>query len=274
MHFLRFALGGVTVFSLFSLAASPAHASFLYAVGNGGTDGSSSLYRIEHHATAPVAVPIAEVGLELFDLAVDPTTDRFYAVARNQNLYELDPSTAAPTLIGRLGRTTQNALEFDAAGQLYSWGFGDRNLYAVDKNSGFVTRLGDTGFLSAGDLAFHPNGFLYGTTTANQLVKINPLTGSAVLVGSLGFSGPFGLEVDAEGNMYVGQSSEVTFLARLYSVDEDTAAATLIANITGAAPLGLNGLAFAAPQPSGLSILSACVTTISILSRHRPRAAV
>ena len=46
-------------------------------------------------------------------------------------------------LIGNLGVVggIQNALVFDASGQLFSWGFQNSNLYRVNKATGIATQV-------------------------------------------------------------------------------------------------------------------------------------
>ena len=84
---------------------------------------NSVLYRIDDYPTAPKAVKIGETGQVLFDLAIDPTTQRFYAVGSSGlgTLYELNPTNGVATRIGDTG-TTQVGLAFDKTGQLYSFG--------------------------------------------------------------------------------------------------------------------------------------------------------
>ena len=64
----------------------------VYAAG-----GNNNLYRINLDTGATVL--IGATGLNGFtDLAIDPVTNTFYAMARSY-LYTLNPATAAPTLI-------------------------------------------------------------------------------------------------------------------------------------------------------------------------------
>jgi hypothetical protein len=227
----------------------------LYGLGLNITasSGLSYLYRVDNYDTNPQAQVIGDSGAELFDLGIDPTTDRFYAVSPDGNFYELDPATGQASFIGSLGRPDLNALEFDSTGQAWAWGYGGGNLYRIDKETGLATVVGNTGFQSGGDLAFDTNGTLYGTTDT-QLIRINRNTGTGTLIGSLGFSGAFGLEIDSDGTMYVGQGANTAGLAQLYRVNKANAATTFIGPISGAESYGLGGLSFA-NAPFGQALL-------------------
>jgi hypothetical protein len=65
-----------------------------------------------------------------------------------------------------------------------------------------------------------------------------------MLIGSLGFAGPFGLAIESNGIMFAGQGTNTTGLARLYVVNKSTGSASLIGDISNANSLGLYGLAF------------------------------
>jgi len=251
-----------------ALAASTAQADVLYGIGSGVGDGSSNLYRIDNYATSPTAVDLGETGHVLGDIAIDPTTNRFYGISNTQ-LFELNPNNAHATLIGTTGVGSQNALGFDASGQLYSWGFQDTNLYRVDKNSGLATVVGDTTYLSAGDLVFDANGQLYGSTLSFDLIRINSANGNAVLVGPLGISGPFGLAIDSSGTMYLGQGSNNGSVARIWTVDKNNGFPTLVGDIAGASSFGMYGLALQAPEPASLTLLAIGGGVAMILFRRR-----
>src|SRR5437899_422463 len=61
----------------------------------------SVLYRIDDYATAPKATKIVETTNIFIDVAIDPTTQRFYAadIGSPQRLYELNPSNGTATVI-------------------------------------------------------------------------------------------------------------------------------------------------------------------------------
>jgi hypothetical protein len=242
----RLEIGGVTAPLVSPLPVAVGQT--LYGVGlDLGFGGSSFLYRIDNYGSSPQAHIIGDTDELLFDLAIDPTTGRFYGVSPDGDLYELNPDTGHATSVGFTGRFDLNALEFDGNGQAWAWGGGD--LYRVDKEAAVADRVGSTGFLSGGDLAFDTNGTFYGTTD-NQLIRIDKNTGAGTLIGALGFSGAFGLEADSDGTLYAGRGSLSSGLAQLYRVNKTTGAATFLGSISGAGSYGLAGLAFAGAAPA------------------------
>ncbi|MER3416952.1 MAG: hypothetical protein C4297_12170 [Gemmataceae bacterium] len=64
------------------------------------------------------------------DIALDPTTNVLYGISSDDRLYTIAPSTGLASPVGQLGFVTgglfrvvdANALEFDAAGNLYAAG--------------------------------------------------------------------------------------------------------------------------------------------------------
>jgi len=225
----------------------------LYALGLDFGLSGSVLYRVDNYGTNPQAHTIGGSGEELFDLAIDPTTGRFYGVSPDGHIYELNASTGGASAVGSTGRFDLNALEFDATGQAWAWG-GSGGFYRINKAVGTATLIGNVGFTSGGDLAFDTNGTLYGTTDS-QLIRINKTTGAGTLVGSLGFSGAFGLEVDSDGTMYAGRGDVFTGLAEFYRVNKANGAGTFLGAITGAGQFGVSGLSFAGAPPAEALLL-------------------
>jgi DNA-binding beta-propeller fold protein YncE len=90
-------------------------------------------------------------------------------------------------------------------------------------NSGFVVGLAhdrNTGTLYGVDPITNPNG--------GQLVRINPDTGAAIVVGTFGFIGMNGLAFDPNTNTLYGSNSSSS---RLFTIDTTTATATLVGSI-------------------------------------------
>jgi len=235
----------------------PAPPNVLYAIGSGTGDGSSNFYRLENFAGSPAAFSIGESGVQLSDLAVDPTSGAIFAIRWDDGkLYELDPLTGAAVWRGAAGTPAQqSSLEFDAGGRLYAWGCNEYpNLYRVDKLTGARTLVGAVGYNGAGDMAFDVDGTLYGVShdgsgTPSNLITIDTASGAGTLVGTLTVGGTplenvAGLEIDADGTMYALRDTG-TAEAELYLVDKATAECVLIGQIAGSAGFGAWGLAFA-----------------------------
>ncbi|HVT13052.1 MAG TPA: hypothetical protein VHE55_12380 [Fimbriimonadaceae bacterium] len=91
-----------------------------------------------------------------------------------------------------------------ASAQLYgiSWDSGD--LYRISTADASLTRVGATGIVGAGDLAFDPGGTLwsFSTGTSSAAYRINPTDASAFSIGPtmLGFVFEGGLAFDSDGS--------------------------------------------------------------------------
>jgi hypothetical protein len=79
------------------------------------------------------------------------------------------------------------------------------NLYTVDPATGSAGLVGHTQMTSITDIAFH-GPTLYGVTFS-QLVRLNPDTGAAVVVGPPFSYSTNGLAVSEEGTIYAGTTS-------------------------------------------------------------------
>jgi hypothetical protein len=117
----------------------------------------------------------------------DPTTQVFYLLNQDFNLYKLDPATGLTTLVGATGAPLTTALEVDAAGTLYAIGFSNGILYTVDKLTGLATAGPATTPANMQGLSFDSIGRLYGANTGtDSLYLIDPTTGVTTLVGAHG----------------------------------------------------------------------------------------
>lgn len=134
----------------------------------------------------------------------DPTTQVFFLLNQNFNLYSLDPTTGVTTLVGASGRPLATALEVDLVGGLWAIGFSDGNLYSVDKTTGAFTLVVTTAPVNMQGLSIASNGLMYGAnTTTDSLYLIDPTTGGTTLVGAHGagvqFAKGFEIAVGATG---------------------------------------------------------------------------
>ncbi len=243
-----------------SLTCVACVSSTLYAVATHPA-GDGTLYRIENYATAPTAVVIGGGNLSLVgDIAVDPTTGEGYGVLTTGSLVGIDLNTGSLISSVAGAGVNPNALTFSDDGTLYSWGGRpqnpgmDTNLYVLDKQNGGGQAVLDTGFVAAGDLTFDAeSGFLYGSATTGDIIRIDLAAMSATSVGvvsGIGFGmGLLGLDIDPnDGTMYALASGTFSNTATLYTVDKSSAQLTLVGNIDGAHNLlGGWGLAFAPP---------------------------
>jgi hypothetical protein len=89
------------------------------------------------------------------------------------------------------------------------------------------------GLGSSGDLAFSPAGTLFGTATGggatNPLVRINPTTGQATVVGDIGFAAVYGLAFGPDGTLY-GAANGETSPSLLITINTTTGVGTAVFN--------------------------------------------
>jgi hypothetical protein len=115
------------------------------------------------------------------------------------------------------------------------------NIGTVDVSTGASTVIGNSG-VSLTDIAFDPNGNLYGVTFTS-LYKINTSTGLATLVGNLGDivnGGANALVFAPDGTLYAASSLS----ENLFTVNPATGAATAVAGslrVGSAGDLAFNG---------------------------------
>jgi hypothetical protein len=126
----------------------------LYAIGDGGGAGSSTLYKIANYATTPTAVVVGPTGLVFPDLAINPITAIGYGVGEDHYLYTIDLNTGAATKVGPTGTTALiTGLDFSPVGTLYAMAIDDTHLFTIDPATGAVTTVFDTRQPSLGRLA-------------------------------------------------------------------------------------------------------------------------
>ena len=154
-------------------------------------------------------------------------------------LAKLDLRTGVATKVGSprgqglniMGMTCSPDGTLYAIGQSNSTNTDFNSLYAVDRKTGFASRIGSTGvndptqgfsgFLMA--LAFAPDGTLYGANSASTLFRVNTATGEATKVVDLVHSasarplvGVMGLAIDNDWNFYV---SDFVPVSSIYALD-------------------------------------------------------
>jgi len=144
---------------------------------------------------------------EMTDIAFFPD-GRLFGVSYT-DLYTVDKTTGAATLVGSLGRNDVVALISDSSGHLYAGALdGSFLLIDPDKVPPKVTVVGNNGgaLNSSGDLAFDPTtGKLYGTSKSSgndKLIKVNVQTGVATLIGDLQYPQAYGLAYGFDSLLY------------------------------------------------------------------------
>jgi hypothetical protein len=209
----------------------------------------------------------------MVSLAYDVRNDILYGNTINpNNLYKINRSTGAATLIGGFGLINMKTIVFDnLTGTLYgSQGAGpSSSFYRIDTSTGFATLIGPIGVFgdnSVSGLSFNPqSNVLYGITGGpypnSYLITINPSTGAGTLVAAVSpppIGHAFrGISFDPDtGILYGmdsgGQANGTGPSKGLYTIDVATGTPTL----RGLPPINTpTGIVFVVPEPSTIVLL-------------------
>jgi hypothetical protein len=191
---------------------------------------SATLYRIDLGASPPVANLVGQMGAQITDIT-RLGDGRIFGVSFDA-LFQIDASTGRAQRVGSLGVDGVNGLTSTGNRLLASSTEGV--FYTVDPASGRAGRIGrfGQGITSSGDMCFGPNGVLYLTAphdpqrgTSDRLMRVDPATGNAVLLGNTGLDRMYGLTFT--GSQMLG-FTEAGIVAR---IDPSTGAATPIGTL-------------------------------------------
>jgi hypothetical protein len=140
-------------------AALPAPTLFLATGGTGEsakTAPPSELWRIDPATGA--ATSAGNTGVALSGMAQDPTTGLLYGATNAKSpalpltLVTINPANGAVTPIGSFGKEPRIAdISFDSLGRLFGWwDEPEDNLVSIDKATGSVTLIGNSGLSTYG----------------------------------------------------------------------------------------------------------------------------
>ena len=191
---------------------------------------SSSLYRINIVTQDVEVIGLFDTGEAMTDIG-EAQDGTLYGVSFS-NLYIIDTETGQADLIGALQDKSGavngiNGLTVAPDGTLYA-GSTDGNLYTINANTGSVSLQGPfgTGLSSSGDIVWGPLSVIYVSDpngSDDQLLSVNPFSGAATPIGSMGSGAVYGLSfanggllgLDAQGRViqinYLNGSSTVIF---------------------------------------------------------------
>jgi hypothetical protein len=181
-------------------------------------------------------------------------------------LYRVSAATGAATVIGPIFGAISITIAFAPNGRLYGSGFDfffTPLLLTIDASSGASTQVpisGLAGGIGANDFAFRSDGVLFALYGATKLYRINVSSGVAMLIGTPVTSNfPSALAFSNDDVLYLADKTN------LYTVNQTTAAATLLTPLTYDANFGPD------PQPRGMKFDPATGTLyVSILSFTGP----
>jgi uncharacterized protein YjiK len=191
--------------------------------------------------TSGIFMPIRWNGLPSAKaLAFDRRTGMLYGIEESGGrLYSLDVETGEGSFIGQTdGRVIRGLAFGTVTGVLFGSSISPRELLVIDTATGVVSSRGDLAFSVEG-LAF--DGMtLYGVDSeSDQLVTIDPESGSAIAVGPIGFDDVRSLGFDHIGGALYGIDA---ITDSLLEVDRTSGAGTFIGTTTQS---GIEGLAIA-----------------------------
>jgi hypothetical protein len=174
----------------------------------------SSIYRLSATDGSATSIGSTRVN-EVTDIAFLGKT--LYGITMKQFL-KIDPSTGAATVIGKTGASDLNALAVQPGShKIYAAGYQYPGyVVIINPKNGRCASIGKlgTGLASAGDLVFK-GSILYASlnktgSAHSWLARVNPATGEATLIGSIGYRDVWGLAVRS-GALY-GVTKDGEFL--------------------------------------------------------------
>lgn len=241
----------VCAWLLVLLCVLPASGEIIYAsLGNGDI--------VAVNAEQGPSTVLAHTHKVWFDIAFAPD-GRLYGSDGNQ-LFLIDAVSGNSSLVGGFG-TFINGLTF-VEETLYA--SGDIWLYAINLSTGEAMRMGTTNYGSSGDLQWF-QGALYMTAFTpwnDQLVRLDPASGRADLVGDIGFRSVYGLAASPTQLFGVTQKGD------LLALDIHTGAGKRLAGIGGVV-YGASSQPAGVPEPSALLLLGTGLSAIGLRLRRR-----
>lgn len=169
-----------------------------------------------------------------------------FDIGTASNLYKLDASTGAATLVAATGLSSPPAAAFAGSDVLFVVDI-TGHLHWVDHTNGSSTLIGATGVFVKG-MAFHPGtGELWATDASSDVYRINTVSAAATLVGNTGLPPSPDIHFDQNGNLF-GVSGGGIVGNSYISIDTATGAGTVLG------PVGF-------PSVSGMAMCLDRVTT-------------
>ncbi|MFK7926069.1 MAG: T9SS type A sorting domain-containing protein [Bacteroidia bacterium] len=171
-----------------------------------GLDNDQQLLMVLDTATSVpsmVGASIPMTGHDWTGLAYNQQDQLLYAISTDANtsqLYTIDPLTGTATPTQIINRPVPIWLAIDTAGLAYTLDISDNNLYSLDLQTGFASRIGNVGFDAqfAQDADFDPEtNQLYlasysNNTPTSEFRIANIASGNTALISDLAVNGEVG----------------------------------------------------------------------------------
>lgn len=162
---------------------------------------TNTLIKIDPATGVGTAVAPFNSNDKIVSMAFDITTGKLYGTsaqgfgAAGDQLYEIDPNTAATTLIGTLGVNNVYALAFNNVGKLYGVGEDRRALFLISTSTGAANLVAPIALDHVYDIATRPedNVTFAVDTGTSALYTLDLNTGATALVGGYAASNVVGL---------------------------------------------------------------------------------
>jgi hypothetical protein len=187
-----------------------------------------------------------------------------------RQLLVINQATGASTVVGSLGTNEIEDIAFTGQGQLYGWNESGDDLVKIDKATGAVTKVGESGLgVTFGNgVAFNPQGQLYGFLDGDfgHVFRIDPGTGAvtsgAHLSNSPNKTGNMisSADVDCDSVTMWGVVNDFGAASNLVTIDTATGAITN----KGTSVKGLDAIAWAGCRQTSVGGTVAATLSLSL----------
>ena len=195
--------------------------------------------------------------------AVGLSAETILVSGSDSNLYSLNPTTGALTLVGAMG-VEMFDIAMTPGGALYGvssfTGSTTSSLYSISTSTGAATLLGNTGVnLNAFDIGLDGTAYAAGGPTGNTFYTLNLGTHAASAVGT-------GTYISAGDLEFIGNTLYLSGLApdQLYTINTGTGAGTPTSSAIGFT--NVYGLAYLASTSTFYGIANPTATSAEVIT--------
>lgn len=249
-----------------NLSITPAEYGVFYAVVNSSAYAPDGLISINPATGSASLLGVTNAAFDLSGLAINSGGEMFGTDGYTGKLYRIDAATGEVYFTVDTGLKSLNAVAFDRDHSLYAISNYNIELYRINPVTGAATSIGLLPYRFA-ELAVDPtDGTLWASQYDGGLFIIDPEKASAKFFGSVWYDAMTTLEFDNWGNLFctMGEISGSLLPACLYTIDETTAARTLIGDT------GFREIAALAARPGILAGRHICILPAKLVFERIP----